>query len=175
MKSAMKRQRSTCLGRHGTAQSSVTPARKGGCIPLFWALAVWGASIYAPAADAFGTEAINSMDGVRDQVVTSKRGGYVVSYVTSPAPIPLNEMFEMHVEIRERHKRSPAKRVSLEVDAGMRAHNHGMNTLPVVERQEDGTFWVRGMLFHMPGEWNMTFSIKRGLMNDKADVDVVLK
>jgi hypothetical protein len=45
----------------------------------------------------------------------------------------------------------------------------------VVERREDGTFSVRGMLFHMPGEWNMTFSIKRGLMKDKAYVDVVLK
>ena len=144
-------------------------------MPLLWALTVWAASMCASATEAFGTEPINSMDVVREQVVTSKRGGYLVSYVTSPAPIPLNEMFEMHVEIRERHKRSPAKRVSLEVDAGMRAHNHGMNTLPVVERQEDGTFWVRGMLFHMPGEWNMTFSIKRGLMNDKADVDVVLK
>jgi len=107
--------------------------------------------------------------------VVSNRGYYVVKYTTEPAPIPLNEIFEMRVEIRERHKQSLAKRVSLEVDAGMIAHNHGMSTLPKVEPEEDGSFRVRGMLFHMPGEWNMTFVIKRGFLKDKAKTDVVLE
>jgi hypothetical protein len=107
--------------------------------------------------------------------LVSKRGAYSLEYVAVPAPIPLNEMFGLQVTVRERHKRAPAKHVSLEVDAGMLAHNHGMNVMPKIERLPDGTFRVRGMLFHMSGEWHLTFVIKRGLMRDKAETDVVVK
>jgi hypothetical protein len=107
--------------------------------------------------------------------LVSKRGAYRVEYVAEPAPITLNEMFGLQVTVRERHKQLPARQVSLEVDAGMLAHNHGMNVMPKVERLLDGTFRVRGMLFHMSGEWHLTFVIKRGLMRDKAETDVVVE
>ena len=101
--------------------------------------------------------------------VVSQSGNYIVEYDTVPSPIPTNRMFEMTVSVRERLKKSLARNVTLEVDAGMPAHNHGMNTMPVVERLPSRQFRVRGMLFHMRGEWKLVFSIKRGIMVDKAE------
>jgi hypothetical protein len=118
---------------------------------------------------------VSFQDPLERGTLVSKRGTYVVEYVADPAPIPLNEMFGLKVEVRERHKRKPASRVSLEVDAGMLAHNHGMNVMPKVDRLPDGTFRVKGLLFHMSGEWHLTFAIKRGLMRDKAETDVVVE
>ena len=101
--------------------------------------------------------------------LVSRSGNYIVEYHTSPSPIPTNRMFEMTVSVRERLKKSLARNVTLEVDAGMPDHNHGMNTMPVVERLPSRKFRVRGMLFHMRGEWKLVFSVKRGIMVDKAE------
>ena len=102
-------------------------------------------------------------------LVVSHSGKYVVDYVTHPSPIPTNEMFEMTVSVRERLKKTSANNVSLEVRAGMSIHNHGMNTMPVVERLADRRFRVKGMLFHMTGPWELVFVINRGILVDKAE------
>jgi hypothetical protein len=107
-----------------------------------------------------------------DTFVISDSGSYVVEYRSHPSPIPMNDMFEMTVQVRQRLKKSPARNVVLQVDAGMSEHNHGMNTMPVVESLPNGQFRVRGMLFHMPGKWELSFVVKRGILSDKAE-DVV--
>jgi hypothetical protein len=104
--------------------------------------------------------------------VKSNSGNYIVEYRTDPSPIPINEMFELRVNVRERLKRAPAKYVTLDVDAGMSVHNHGMNTKPVVERMPNGIFRVHGLLFHMVGTWEMTFTVKRGILSDRAETVV---
>ena len=43
----------------------------------------------------------------------------------------------------------------LSVDAGMPAHGHGMNNAAKVVQHEPGRFRAEGMLFHMPGEWEL--------------------
>jgi len=104
-----------------------------------------------------------------DASLISESGNYIVEYRTDPSPIPANKLFEMTVSVRQRLKKSPAQNVILEVDAGMSEHNHGMNTVPVVERLPSRQFRVRGMLFHMPGKWELIFAVKRGVVADKAE------
>lgn len=112
-------------------------------------------------------------DTASDQTqVVSEGGRYLLEYHTHPTPIVLNEPFELLVTVRERLKQSPAKNVSLEVDAGMLAHNHGMFTSPEVIPTGAGEFRIKGMLFHMFGEWNLTFVLRRGLMKDKVITDI---
>lgn len=143
-----------------------------------WLLALfayWSACLSPGQAVALESPGQNPNPSPAPESLLSNHGLYRVQYVSVPAPIPLNQMFELRIAVRERYKRSLAKRISLNVDAGMRAHNHGMNTRSVVERLPDGSFRVRGMLFHMPGEWHLTFSIKRGLVSDLAETDVVIQ
>lgn len=107
--------------------------------------------------------------------IVSDRGTYVVNYTSIPDPIPLNEVFELRVEVRERNKTMLATGLSLDVDAGMPAHNHGMFTRPEIEQLDDGSFRVTAMLFHMPGEWRITFVVHRGAIRETAVTNVVMK
>lgn len=101
----------------------------------------------------------------------SKGGTYAIEWKTIPAPIPLNNYFEMDVLVSQPLK-SLNHDVKLEVNAGMLAHDHGMYTKPIVEKLKRGHFRVRGMLFHMAGEWQITFRVARGELIDSAGVSV---
>ncbi len=47
----------------------------------------------------------------------------------------------------------------LMVDAIMPAHQHGMNYTPTVINLGEGAFRVDGMLFHMPGVWEIQMDL----------------
>ena len=65
--------------------------------------------------------------------------------------------------------------LQVQVDARMPAHFHGMNRTPKLTRQADGSFTAEGLLFHMPGHWELTFDISRGGKTERAQVDIELK
>ena len=48
---------------------------------------------------------------------------------------------------------------ALKVDAQMPEHRHGMNYRPEVKKVADGRWRVEGMLFHMPGRWQLAFEL----------------
>ena len=106
---------------------------------------------------------------------TSNAGSYVVHYRPAPDPIPDNEPFGLEVWVLDDAGEAPQAGVELEVDAGMPAHGHGMNRVPRVEPSGEGHFLVTGMLFHMPGAWEMYFDVTRGARTERAQVDVVLE
>jgi hypothetical protein len=101
----------------------------------------------------------------------SKGGIYAIEWKSIPAPIPLNGYFDLDVLVSQPLKPLNYD-VSLEINAGMLAHDHGMHTRPIIETIERGHFRVRGMLFHMPGEWHITFRVARGEMIELAGVDI---
>ncbi|MEZ5450075.1 MAG: hypothetical protein R3E95_05265 [Thiolinea sp.] len=103
----------------------------------------------------------------------SEQAYYQLNWRSIPADIPLNRYFDLEVEVAEPLKAIDYS-VELAVDAGMAAHNHGMHVRPVVERLSGQRFRVRGMLLHMPGTWQIHFSIRRGLIRDQATVEVQL-
>lgn len=108
--------------------------------------------------------------------ITSNGGTYRVTYVTDPDPIPLNHMFSIDVVIADKDGKPIADGdVQLVADAAMPAHGHGMNTKPSVEAEGNGRFHVRGMLFHMPGEWQIYFDIVHKGVAERAQADVVLE
>jgi hypothetical protein len=51
------------------------------------------------------------------------------------------------------------RRVRLRVDATMPEHRHGMNYRPVVSARS-AAYRAEGMLFHMPGRWDVTFDVE---------------
>ena len=49
--------------------------------------------------------------------------------------------------------------IKLDVDAIMPAHQHGLNYTPTIIDVGDGVFRVDGMLFHMPGIWEIRVNL----------------
>lgn len=106
----------------------------------------------------------------------SNDGTYYVTYKTSPDPIPLNDMFSIDVRVYESESHiKPAENITLRADGRMPAHRHGMNTAPRIEQIGPGHFRVRGMLFHMPGDWELDFDIERDGLVERAQFDVILE
>ena len=83
--------------------------------------------------------------------VLSDKENYIVSY--SNDGIPLNEEFSLLFQITD-PERIPVKPSSVEVDAAMPTHEHGMNQLPTESEDGDG-YRADGMLFSMEGYWEM--------------------
>jgi DNA-binding beta-propeller fold protein YncE len=114
---------------------------------------------------------------------------YAVAIATEPAPIPLGQPFAMTVSVAEAGGGAPARNVILDVDGTMPEHHHGMSGKPAIVPL-DGTvsqdllpghgvrgndrFGVRGMLFHMPGRWEIHVDVTHGAITERAQVDVTL-
>lgn len=107
--------------------------------------------------------------------VLSADGAYRVSYETSPEPIPLNQTFDITVKVVDARSGQPPEAIELAVDGRMPHHRHGMNRVPIIEDLGAGNYLVRGMLFHMPGEWELHFDVSSGGTTERAQVDIELE
>jgi len=90
-------------------------------------------------------------------VARAESARYVVAWRADPAPIPLSRHFALDVAVCP--KAAAPLPTSLRVDATMPAHRHGMNYTPAVTVVRGGRFRVEGMLFHMPGAWELAFDV----------------
>lgn len=102
-------------------------------------------------------------------------GGYYVVIAPTPYPPPLNRVFELEVRVfRDAAMTTPAAGESLSViaDADMPAHGHGMNLVPRTRRIGNGIFRVTGMLFHMPGYWEISIDVVKDATRERAIFEV---
>ena len=107
--------------------------------------------------------------------IETAAGEYRIRFTTDPTPVPLNAMFSMRVVVRDASGHDLSDQdVSLDVDATMPAHRHGMNTRPRTTFS-DRAFEVRGMLFHMPGLWQIHFDVTRAGITSRGTFDVDLE
>jgi hypothetical protein len=127
-----------------------------------------------PAHDAVPPEKVNATDERRARETSG--GTYFVSYTPVPSPVPLNKIFELDVRVfTDAAMTTPADGVTIAADAAMPHHHHGMNIVPRAERAGPGQFRVTGMLFHMPGYWEIYVDVKAGGRDERARFEVVIK
>lgn len=103
-------------------------------------------------------------------------GSYFVSYEPVPSPIPLNQVFQLKVRVfKDAAMTTPADGVAVTADAAMPHHHHGMNLVPRSEQTGPGQFRISGMLFHMPGYWEIYVDVKEGARDERARFEVTIK
>ena len=116
-----------------------------------------------------------SAPGVLPSQLISESGGFRLTLQATPASIPLNELFEIVVSVDASAAADDSSNpVWLRASAEMPAHKHGMNTRVIVEQLDDGRFTLKGLLFHMRGEWLITFDVAKGRVHEQAKVRVLL-
>lgn len=84
-------------------------------------------------------------------------GGVAAALVAEPS-IRVSEPFALLVTLC----REGGVPVLTRVDAGMPAHRHGMNYRPTLAPTGQGTWRAEGMVFHMPGAWEVRLDIEGG-------------
>lgn len=115
-------------------------------------------------------------EALRHEVV-SNAGNYRVRFLPVPDPIPLNEVFGLLVLVEPvgaGAKEAALGSLRLVADAAMPEHRHGMVRTPRVEPLGEGSFQVEGLLFHMPGRWELYFDITVGRVTERAQFEVNL-
>jgi hypothetical protein len=113
--------------------------------------------------------------GVLPSQVVSKDGSFRLTLQSQPTPLPLNELFEVTVSVDASAAADDSSNpVWLRANAEMPEHKHGMNTRVIVEQLGDGRFVLRGLLFHMRGNWLITFDVAKGRVHEQATASVQL-
>jgi hypothetical protein len=94
----------------------------------------------------------------------------VVLFRTVPAPIEVGRHFAVEAVVCAA---APAR--TLRVDAGMPEHRHGMNYRARVSAAGDGRYVAEGLLFHMPGRWQLLFDVEHGGRTERLMADILLE
>lgn len=83
-----------------------------------------------------------------------EQGALQVAWQVEGAPIEVGQHFTLELRL------CPADGVLLRVDATMPEHRHGMNYRPSLARIGPGHWRAEGLMFHMPGRWQLRFEVR---------------
>ena len=81
--------------------------------------------------------------------------GWQIAWRAAPTPIPVGKHFALDIALCP--PAGLALPDTLRVDAMMPEHRHGMNYRPGVSARGPGQFRAEGLMFHMPGRWELVF------------------
>jgi hypothetical protein len=98
---------------------------------------------------------------------------FVIYFRADPAPIDVGRLFALEAVVCRRD--GAATPTGLAVDAGMPEHRHGMNYRPAITAQGPQRYRADGLLFHMPGRWQIVFDVKTGKGSERLAADVIVR
>ncbi|MEM9383399.1 MAG: FixH family protein [Planctomycetota bacterium] len=121
----------------------------------------------APDAHAFPFETPREL--------VTRDGAYLVTWSPAGASIPINDPFEVDVQVeRNDESRAPVTGAEVVMTCYMPDHGHGMLREPRSEELGEGRYRVRGLLLHMDGFWTVSISIVEGGLSSTADDELRL-
>lgn len=97
----------------------------------------------------------------------------LVVYRVRPAPIRVGQPFSLDLVACAKPDGSAVR--ELAIDAQMPEHRHGMNYAPKVTATGDGRFTADGLVFHMPGRWQLSFDARVEGRGERLARDLVLR
>jgi hypothetical protein len=98
---------------------------------------------------------------------------YVLLFDPRPGPIAVGR--DVSLEIRVCPRVGALAPRGLRVDAVMPAHRHGMNYRASITPRGDGRFLAQGLVFHMPGHWQLLFDVESAAGSERLAADLVLE
>jgi hypothetical protein len=100
-----------------------------------------------------------------ENVERAESARYVLAYRAEPATIAVGEHFTLEVAVCGKNGAPPPD--SIQLDAHMPAHRHGMNYVPTVRRTSTNRWHADGLMFHMPGLWEFRFDLRAAGTTDR--------
>ena len=100
-----------------------------------------------------------------------EQSGVVVVYRTLPAAIEVGSHFAIDALVCA----DTGSPVLARVDAQMPEHRHGMNYRPTLASRGAGRYVAEGLMFHMPGRWQLVFDVERAGQRTRLTSDVDLE
>ena len=104
---------------------------------------------------------------------TLDAGRYTLTYRAVPAKIPLGQHFSLEIAVCANAGVPPPETVT--VDAQMPEHRHGMNYKASVKPAAGGRYRADGLMFHMPGRWEIIFELRAAGRTDRMTQSEVIE
>jgi len=84
-------------------------------------------------------------------------GDDLSALISTSKPVAVGQAYDVSIRL------CGATLATLEsIDADMPAHGHGMNYQPELVANNSNHYQAKGLLFHMPGEWQWTLKVRSG-------------
>jgi hypothetical protein len=83
---------------------------------------------------------------------------FLLMYRSAPDPLRVGRHFGIDFAVCPRGQATAPDTVR--VDALMPEHRHGMNYQPSVAALGNGRYRAEGLMFHMPGRWDLVFELR---------------
>ena len=115
-------------------------------IRLLLIAALCHAPFAVAACDLENAESVSAADGV------------TLQYRVKNPPLAPAQHFSL--QFRVCRGDTPVVVDQFKLDASMPAHQHGMNYRPSVTLEADGLIEASGLLFHMPGHWQVVADLE---------------
>jgi len=97
---------------------------------------------------------------------------YLLAFRTEPATPVVGSHFSVDFAVCA-HPGQPLPE-SVRVDGYMPDHRHGMNYRPTVKVLAGGRYLAEGLMFHMPGRWDLIFEVRGDGKTDRVAHRIVL-
>ncbi|CAN5728394.1 hypothetical protein BH11PSE3_BH11PSE3_11930 [soil metagenome] len=97
---------------------------------------------------------------------------YIVALRPEPMRIEVGEPFSLLLNVCTKSD-NPAELVA--IDANMPDHRHGMNYRPTIVAAGEGRYRVEGMVFHMPGRWEINMDVRAGEESERLSHEFIVK
>jgi len=95
------------------------------------------------------------------ELTTQTESGWTIYVDTSINPLRINTIHSWQIRIIDSESK-PVTMASVSIEGGMPEHDHGLPTRPKVTSEiSPGTYLLQGVRFHMPGRWEIKFTISR--------------
>lgn len=98
---------------------------------------------------------------------------FSLAYRTHPGEIAVGKHFA--VEFAVCPKGAVPAPANVRVDAHMPDHRHGMNYQARIIAAPDGRYRAEGLMFHMPGRWELIFDLRAGDKTDRLTHSMLLE
>ena len=98
-------------------------------------------------------------------MLESEKGLYKLEIESELSPIAINRIHSWTLLLQDSAGTS-VHDADISFDGGMPEHNHGLATEPSIVRQDDGSYLLQGLRFHMMGYWELVLTINH---NDVSD------
>lgn len=96
---------------------------------------------------------------------------FTLTIYSEIAPLELNRIHSWEL-VLSRRDGSPVSGAEISVEGGMPLHDHGLPTQPqILAEVAPGRYPLEGMRFHMPGPWQLVFTIRRDDNTETIQLD----
>ena len=98
---------------------------------------------------------------------------YAIAYRAQPSPIVISRHFTLEFAVCANDGIKMPD--SVRVDAHMPEHRHGMNYKVSIRPEAGGRYRAEGLLFHMPGRWEVIFELRAGGQTERLTYSEIIE